>query len=153
MLVACCNNQHCRESPNTATQIGACFGKDEATRLDCGKLKAQTIRQRRLQQQKHAALPAKHTGSCCTHQLQVERPLSLKGLTCSAEGPTGRFRNCPTLKPFEEENSKLKRLVADVMLETVVLKDLLGKPRRLGAVIINSWSTQLPCAGRDSESS
>ena len=32
------------------------------------------------------------------------------------------------LKALEEENAKLKRLVADVMLDNVVLKDLLGKP-------------------------
>ena len=32
------------------------------------------------------------------------------------------------LKQLEDENAKLKRLVADVMLDTVVLKDLLGKP-------------------------
>ena len=31
------------------------------------------------------------------------------------------------LKPLEEENAKLKRLVADTMLDVVVLKDLLGK--------------------------
>jgi putative transposase len=32
------------------------------------------------------------------------------------------------LKQLEEENARLKRLVADVMLDNVVLKDLLGKP-------------------------
>ena len=32
------------------------------------------------------------------------------------------------LKQLEDENSKLKRLVAEVMLDKVVLKDLLGKP-------------------------
>ena len=32
------------------------------------------------------------------------------------------------LKQLETENAKLKRLVADVMLDNVVLKDLLGKP-------------------------
>ena len=32
------------------------------------------------------------------------------------------------LKQLEEENAQLKRLVADVMLDNVVLKDLLGKP-------------------------
>ncbi len=32
------------------------------------------------------------------------------------------------LKQLEDENSKLKRLVADVMLDNVVLKDLLVKP-------------------------
>lgn len=32
------------------------------------------------------------------------------------------------LKQLEEENTRLKRLVADVMLDNVVLKDLLGKP-------------------------
>ena len=32
------------------------------------------------------------------------------------------------LKQLEAENAKLKRLVADVMLDHVVLKDLLGKP-------------------------
>jgi putative transposase len=31
------------------------------------------------------------------------------------------------LKQFEDENTKLNRLVADVMLDNVVLKDLLGK--------------------------
>jgi putative transposase len=32
------------------------------------------------------------------------------------------------LKQLEAENAKLKRLVSDVMLDNVVLKDLLGKP-------------------------
>ena len=32
------------------------------------------------------------------------------------------------LKQLEAENAKLKRLVADVILDNVVLKDLLGKP-------------------------
>ena len=31
------------------------------------------------------------------------------------------------LKQLEDENAKLKRLVAETMLEAVVLKDLLGK--------------------------
>ena len=31
------------------------------------------------------------------------------------------------LKALEDENAKLKRLLADVMLDNVVLKDLLGK--------------------------
>ena len=32
------------------------------------------------------------------------------------------------LKALEDENAKLKRLLADTMLDNVVLKDLLGKP-------------------------
>ena len=32
------------------------------------------------------------------------------------------------LKALEDENAKLKRLLADAMLDNVVLKDLLGKP-------------------------
>ena len=32
------------------------------------------------------------------------------------------------LRQLEAENARLKRLVADVMLDNVVLKDLLGKP-------------------------
>ena len=32
------------------------------------------------------------------------------------------------LKALEQENSRLKRLLADAMLGNVVLKDLLGKP-------------------------
>ena len=31
------------------------------------------------------------------------------------------------LRSLEEENAKLKRLVADTMLDNIVLKDLLGK--------------------------
>ena len=32
------------------------------------------------------------------------------------------------LKALEDENGKLKRLLADAMLDDIVLKDLLGKP-------------------------
>ena len=32
------------------------------------------------------------------------------------------------LRELEQENAKLKRLLADAMLDNVVLKDLLGKP-------------------------
>ena len=32
------------------------------------------------------------------------------------------------LKALEQENARLKRLLADAMLDNVVLKDLLGKP-------------------------
>ncbi len=32
------------------------------------------------------------------------------------------------LRVLEDENAKLKRLLADAMLDNVVLKDLLGKP-------------------------
>lgn len=32
------------------------------------------------------------------------------------------------LKALEDDNGKLKRLLADAMLDNVVLKDLLGKP-------------------------
>lgn len=32
------------------------------------------------------------------------------------------------LKQLEDQNAKLKRLLADAMLDNVVLKDLLGKP-------------------------
>ena len=32
------------------------------------------------------------------------------------------------LKQLEDKNAKLKRLLADAMLDNVVLKDLLGKP-------------------------
>ena len=32
------------------------------------------------------------------------------------------------LKPLEDENGKLKRLLADVKLDNAVLKDLLGTP-------------------------
>ena len=34
------------------------------------------------------------------------------------------------LRALEDENGKLKRLLADAMLDNVVLKDLLGKPCR-----------------------
>ncbi len=37
---------------------------------------------------------------------------------------------CPTqrLKAPEDENGKLKRLLADAMLDNIMLKDLPGKP-------------------------
>lgn len=36
--------------------------------------------------------------------------------------------NAERLKALEDENGKLKRLLADAMLDNIVLKDLLGKP-------------------------
>ncbi len=45
------------------------------------------------------------------------------GLTIPQALQTGTFR----LKALEDENAKLKRLLADTMLDNVVLKDLLGK--------------------------
>ena len=42
--------------------------------------------------------------------------------------PLVRVSMAMRLKQLEDENAKLKRLVADVMLDNVVLKDLLGKP-------------------------
>lgn len=42
--------------------------------------------------------------------------------------PLVRVTMAMRLKQLEDENAKLKRLVADVMLDNVVLKDLLGKP-------------------------
>ena len=38
------------------------------------------------------------------------------------------FSDAKRLRQLEDENAKLKRPVADVMLDNVVLKDLLGKP-------------------------
>ena len=40
----------------------------------------------------------------------------------------GPLSDATRLKQLEDENAKLKRLVADVMLDNVVLKDLLRKP-------------------------
>ena len=42
--------------------------------------------------------------------------------------PLVRVSMAMRLKQLEDENAKLKRLVADVMRDNVVLKDLLGKP-------------------------
>ena len=39
-----------------------------------------------------------------------------------------RVDQAKRLKELEHENSRLKRLLADAMLDNVVLKDLLGKP-------------------------
>ena len=47
------------------------------------------------------------------------------------------------LKQLEDENAKLKRLLADAMLDNVVLKDLLGKkwcrPLLSGKLLPISW--------------
>ncbi|TCM72134.1 hypothetical protein EV216_1642 [Rhodovulum steppense] len=40
----------------------------------------------------------------------------------------GASSDAKRLKQLEDENAKLKRLLADAMLDNVVLKDLLGKP-------------------------
>lgn len=38
------------------------------------------------------------------------------------------FSDAKRLKQCEDENAKLKRLLADALLDDVVLKDMLGKP-------------------------
>lgn len=54
----------------------------------------------------------------------------LRGITQVRSGDAGPFPGVDhlrTLKALEDENAKLKRLLADTMLDNVVLKDLLGK--------------------------
>jgi putative transposase len=46
----------------------------------------------------------------------------------SRHGFKARPNDARRLKALEQENSRLKRLLADAMLDNVVLKDLLGKP-------------------------
>jgi putative transposase len=47
------------------------------------------------------------------------------------EGPLRRdgLSEAKRLKALEDENAKLKRMLADAMLDNVALKDLLGKRR------------------------
>jgi putative transposase len=49
------------------------------------------------------------------------------------------------LRALEEENAKLKRMLAEAMLDNVALKDLLGKkwerPLPSGRLSLTSWST------------
>lgn len=45
------------------------------------------------------------------------------------------------LKTLEDENAKLKRLLADAMLDNVALKDLLGKKWRRPPCIERLWRT------------
>ena len=41
--------------------------------------------------------------------------------------PGGEVSEAKRLRALEEENGKLKRMLADAMLDNVALKDLLGK--------------------------
>ena len=41
--------------------------------------------------------------------------------------PSVNVSDTPRLKSLEDENAKLKRLLADTMLDNVALKDFLGK--------------------------
>jgi hypothetical protein len=51
------------------------------------------------------------------------------GDVLQAEGQIRRIGSIryPRLRQLEDENGKLKRLLADSMLDNVILKDLLGK--------------------------
>jgi len=60
---------------------------------------------------------------CRKHGLNRATFYKLK-VRCGGTDPSDTKRP----KRLEDENARLKRLVADVMLDNGVLKDLLGKP-------------------------
>ena len=60
---------------------------------------------------------------CRTHGLSPATFYKLKAKSGGMD-----LSDAKLLKQLEEGNATLKRLVADVMLDNVVLKDLLGKP-------------------------
>ncbi len=59
---------------------------------------------------------------CRKHGLSTATFYKLKGKYSGMEVSDAR-----RLRQLEEENGKLKRLLADSMLDNVILKDLLGK--------------------------
>ena len=59
---------------------------------------------------------------CCSHGLSPATFYKLKAKYGGKEVSVAA-----RLKALEDENAKLKRRLADTMLDTVVLKDLLGK--------------------------
>ena len=59
---------------------------------------------------------------CCTHSLNPALFYKFK-----AKYGGMNVSDTHRLKSLEDENSKLKRLLADTMLDNVVLKDLPGK--------------------------
>ena len=70
--------------------------------------------------EQEAGLPA--TELCRKHGISPASFYKLKAKYGGMEVSDAR-----RLKSLEDENAKLKRLVADTMLDVVVLKDLLGK--------------------------
>ena len=62
------------------------------------------------------------TEVCRKHGISPASFYKLKAKYCGMDVSDAR-----RLKQLEDENAKLKRLVADTMLDVVVLKDLLGK--------------------------
>ena len=62
--------------------------------------------------------------------LQVQSQIwwhALHGRVSRSDVPRVNVSDTHRLKSLEDENAKLKRLLADTMLDNVVLKDLLGK--------------------------
>ena len=68
------------------------------------------------------SFPANPSGQIVEHGLS---PASFYKFKAKYEGMN--VSNTHRLKSLEDENSKLKRLLADTMLDNVVLKDLPGK--------------------------
>jgi putative transposase len=62
---------------------------------------------------------------CRKHGLSSATFSKLKAKDCGMD-----LSDAKRLKQLEDENARLKRLVADVKLDNVVLKDLLGKRKR-----------------------
>jgi hypothetical protein len=73
-------------------------------------------------------VPQARPQSCIV--LQVQSQIwwhALHGRVSRSDVPRVNVSDTHRLKSLEDENGKLKRLLADTMLENVVLKDLLGK--------------------------
>ena len=71
--------------------------------------------------EQEAGLPT--SGLCRKHGLSPATFYKLKSKYGGMD-----LSDAKRLKQLEDENAKLKRLLADAMLDNVVLKDLLGKP-------------------------
>ena len=71
--------------------------------------------------EQEAGLPTSEL--CRTHGLSPAKFYKLKAKYGGMD-----LSDAKRLRQLENENAKLKRLLADAMLDNVVLKDLLGKP-------------------------
>ena len=66
----------------------------------------------------YAGAAGRHAPRCLRHPKARYRHSLARGMDVS---------EAARLKSLEDKNAKLKRLLADTMLDNVVLKDLLGK--------------------------
>ncbi len=89
--------------------------------------KDQTMKRKRLREEQIIAILKEHEAGVKTADLCRKHGIARRASTTGRPSTAGMSIRGQSLKGLESENAKLKKLLADAMLDNAALKDLLAK--------------------------